>query len=126
MTEEALKTDGVRRLNETASVGIEEEDEGSKHRKMLLSWFAIEGLMFFANIISNMIYVFTYSCSKKNRIRLINKNENSNTDMLSEHQVLISLVSSYFSPTIVTLCLAIFGLEAYPGLSNEVWARIFV
>ena len=73
--------------------------------------------MFFANIFSNMYFMFTYNCNKRNRIRLAANKEDPNTDdMLAENQVFVSIISAYFAPMMVTLCLITFGLEAYPNL----------
>ena len=46
---------------------------------------------------------------------------NHQTDILEEQQVLASLVNSYITPTIVTFCIIVFGLEKFPEVKNVVW-----
>ena len=64
------------------STVVEEEVivEPSLERKRLVFWLQIEVLVFFANIISNMIYLLLRSCSRKR----INIKINGSTDCIDE------------------------------------------
>ena len=94
---------------------------------MLRGWFAIEVLMFTANICSNIVFVLARACS---RIRILGTRTsavvNSNTDMIEEQQVLLSLFSSFIAPLIVSFCLQAFGFDSYPELTNAVWEWLFI
>ena len=93
---------------------------------MLSGWYAIEVLVFMSNIISNIIFILARSWSK---IRILNTRTNaivnSNTDMIEEQQILVSLFSSFITPFLVSLCLMLFGFEYYPKITNAVWEWLF-
>ena len=93
---------------------------------MLSGWYAIEVLVFMSNIISNIIFILARSLSK---IRILNTRTNaivnSNTDMIEEQQILVSLFSSFITPFLVSLCLMLFGFEYYPKITNAVWEWLF-
>ena len=94
---------------------------------MLRGWYSIEILMFTGNIVSNIVFVLTRSCS---RIRILGTRTsavvNSNTDMIEEQQVLLSLFSSFIAPFVVTFLLGSFGFDAYPELTNAVWEWLII
>ena len=118
---------------ETKESESAEDDEATEVTKkeydaaMLRGWFAIEVLMFMANICSNIIFVLARACS---RIRIFGTRTsavvNSNTDMIEEQQVLLSLFSSFIAPLIVSFCLRAFGFDSYPELTNAVWEWLFI
>ena len=87
------------------------------NRKMLLTWFAIEGLMFAGNLISHAILVSTSLCCRRTNLTLVQgstRNFNS----------LASLVSSYTAPFIASTCLLAFGFGLFPEIKNNVWAWV--
>ena len=87
------------------------------NRMMLLTWFAIEGLIFTGNLISHFILVSTSLCCRK--INLVSVHEGArNFDSLA------SLVSTYTAPFIASMCLLIFGFELFPEIKNNVWAWV--
>ena len=73
---------------------------------MLRGWYAIEVLIFGANIISNIIFVLVRACS---RIRILGTRTaavvHTNTDMIEEQQVLLCLFSCFISPFLATFAL---------------------
>ena len=80
-------------------------------------------MVFFANIISNSIYLFARSCSN-NRIylkstdtKMINSTED---DTLEEQQSLISVFNSYIVPFIVTVCLINSEWDDYKNIHYSV------
>ena len=94
--------------------------------EMLRGWYAIEVLMFCSNIVSNIIFVLTRSCS---RIRILGTRSSamvlSNTDMIEEQQVLICLFSCFIAPFLVTLSMFSFGFTVYQDVTNDVWEWLF-
>ena len=82
--------------------------------------------MFCCNIVSNIIFVLTRSCSK---IRILGTRSSatilSNTDMIEEQQVLICLFSSFITPFLVTLSMFSFGFTVYQDVTNDVWEWLF-
>ena len=93
---------------------------------MLRGWYAIEVMMFLANIISNIIFVLARACS---RIRILGTRTSAmvhtNTDMIEEQQVLICLFSCFISPFLSTLFMQSLGFTVYPELTNAVWEWLF-
>ena len=88
---EPYASEGSRRLNtppiesteESSSDTSTQTTSASHDKKMLLFWFAIEVLMFLANIISNMIFVLIRSFSRS-RIYLITKGSKTEKDMIED------------------------------------------
>ena len=87
------------------------------NRMMLLTWFAIEGLIFTGNLISHVILVSTSLCCRKINLVSVRKGPR-NFDSLA------SLVSTYTAPFITSTCLLIFGFELFPEIKNNVWAWV--
>ena len=69
--------------------------------------------MFFANILSNIVFLLLRSCSNSRINITLTEDHEQTIDMLEQQQILLGLCSSYVSPFIVTFSIVNSGWDEY-------------